>query len=300
MKVLVSDAGGLIGSNVVKVLAGLYGDEVVTDPVDLLDPDGLTAHVNAHRPDGIVHVAVPDEWSRLLADRQYGWRSCIESTRALADAAARADIPFVLVTSDWVFDGTQDPADEQTPPNPVNLCGFLQAAAEIVTLDRGGAVARVSAPFGVNWATGVSGPQGEGFATFVGPLVDALSAGQPFTVWEAGDINMVAAPSLASQAAEVIRILLDEQASGIAHCCSAESLTRRELAIAAAEVFGLDAGLLHFGKPPRPAALPVPYATELDGSITAKRLDLPQPTVAGLLAAYRHERQTGAVESFLG
>lgn len=300
MKVLVSDATGLIGSNVVEVLAGLYGDEVIADPVDLLDPDGLAAHVAAHRPEGVVHVAVPDEWSRLLADRQYGWRACIESTRALADAAARADIPFVVVSSDWVFDGTQGPADEQTPPNPVNLCGFLQAAAEIVTLDRGGAVARVSAPFGVNWATGISGPQGEGFASFVGPLVDTLGAGQPFTVWEAGDINMVATPSLASQAAEVIRIMLDEQASGIAHCCGASALTRRELATAAAEAFGLDPGLLHFGKPPRPAALPLPYSTEIDGSITAKQLDLPQLAVGDLLAAYRRERETGAVESFLG
>ena len=51
-------------------------------------------------------------------------------------------LPFCLVSTDWVFDGTQSGATEDTPPNPINLYGFLKAASEIVTLERGGAVAR--------------------------------------------------------------------------------------------------------------------------------------------------------------
>jgi len=69
MKILVSGSSGLIGSNVVKVMGDLYGDEVIVRPVDPLDPDALTSQVAAHRPDAIVHCAVPDGWTRLLADR---------------------------------------------------------------------------------------------------------------------------------------------------------------------------------------------------------------------------------------
>ncbi len=154
MKVLVTGAAGPVGSAIGSVLPSLHGDEVVSAAVDLLDPVAVAGHVERHAPDGIVHSALTPDPERVLRDRQYGWRTQVEATRTLADIATRAGIPFVLLSSDWVFDGTQGPATEQTPPNPISLPGFLQAAAEIVTLDRDGAVARVSA---VNTARTVPG-----------------------------------------------------------------------------------------------------------------------------------------------
>ncbi len=235
----------------------------------------------------------------MAQDRQYGWRTQVESTRTLADIATRAGIPFVLISSDRVFDGTQGPATEQTPPNPVSLPGFLQAAAEIVTLDRDGAVARVSAVNTARPGPDAPPPGPYGGLEFVAPLVDALEAGRPFTVWEAEDLNMIATPSLATMCAEVIRALLSDRASGIAHCCGADAASRRELALAAVEAFGLDGSLLRFGRPPQPAPLALPYDSSLDASETAKRLDVDLPDLAELLGALRHERATGALTPFV-
>lgn len=314
MKVLVTGAAGIVGSAIETVLPVLNNDEVVIDAVDLLDPVAVAGHVERHAPDGIVHSALAPDWDRMLRDRQYGWRTQVESTRTLADAAGRAGIPFVLLSSDWVFDGGQAPATEDTPPNPVNLPGFLQAAAEIVTLDRDGAVARVSA---VNSAQGehqggvanvferdphggwpsLAGPYGG--LEFVASLVDALEAGRPFTVWEAEDLNMIATPSLASMCAEIVRALLADKVSGIAHCCGADTVSRRELAQATVEAFELDGDLLRFGRPPQPAPLALPYDSSLDTSETAKRLDVELPSLRELLSALRHERVTGAFTPFV-
>lgn len=299
MKVLVTGAAGPVGSAIESVLPTLHGDEVVSAPVDLLDPVAVAGHVERHAPDGIVHSALAPDWDRMLRDRQYGWRTQVESTRFLAEIANRAGVPFVLVSSDWVFDGTQGPATEQTPPNPISLPGFLQAAAEIVTLDRDGAVARVSA---VNTArTGPDEPAASPYGSldFVAALVDALEAGQPFTVWEADDLNMIASPSLASMCAEVIRALLADRVSGIAHCCGADAVSRRELALAAVDAFELDASLLRFGRPPQPAPLALPYDSSLDADETAKRLDVELPGLARLLGALSHERATGALTPFV-
>lgn len=299
MRVLVTGAAGPVGSAIESVLPTLLGDEVVSGPVDLLDPVAMAGHVERHAPDGIVHSVLAPDRDRLLRDRQYGWRTHVESTRALADIATRAGIPFVLLSSDWVFDGTQGPADEQTPPNPISLPGFLQAAAEIVTLDRDGAVARVSAVNTARCGPDEPAPGPYGSLEFVAPLVDALEAGRPFTVWEADDLNMIATPSLASMCAEVARALLADRASGIAHCCGADSVSRRELALATVEAFDLDGSLLRFGRPPQPAPLALPYDSSLDAAETAKRLDVELPTLAEMLGALRHERAAGALTPFV-
>jgi len=288
-----------VGSAIESVLPALHGDEVITAPVDLLDPVAVAGHVERHTPDGIVHSALALDRERLLRDRQHGWRTHVESTRTLADIATRAGIPFVLLSSDWVFDGTQGPATEQTPPNPISLPGFLQAAAEIVTLDRDGAVARLSAVNTARPGPGEPAPGPFGSLEFVAPLVDALEAGRPFTVWEADDLNMVATPSLASMCAEVVRALVADRASGIAHCCGADSVSRRELALATVEAFELDGSLLRFARPPQPAPLALPYDSSLDASETAKRLDAELPTLADLLGALRHERATGTITPFV-
>ena len=138
------------------------------------------------QPDAIVHCAILNDWARMHAERELAWAAYVESTRSYADAAAERGIPFCLVSTDWVFDGTQGGATESTPPNPINLYGFLKAASEIVALDprRHGraslrckrhALARPTTPRA----------QDPGFGYFVASIVDALERGEPFTVWEA-------------------------------------------------------------------------------------------------------------------
>ena len=297
---VLTGASGFVGSNIAKVLSDVHGDDVITDRVDLFDADAIGRHVASAGADGVIHCAIVNDWDRMLADRHWAWDAYVSSTRAYAEAALGVGAGFVLVSTDWVFDGTQGPATEDEPPNPVNLYGFLKASAELVTLERNGAVARVSGVNGTHWSRPTTPrAQDPGFGYFVASLVAALEAGQPFTVWEADDINMVASPSLASMCGEVMRAILGQNQNGIFHCCGADSVTRRELAYAAADVFDLDRGLLRFAPPPERTPMPIPYDTSLDASATAERLGYPLPGLRELLTAFRTERHKGRVTSFL-
>jgi dTDP-4-dehydrorhamnose reductase len=314
MRVYVTGGTGFVGSNLAKLYSEWHGLDVVAAGrrppetplparfarVDVLDAPAVRASVAAHAPDVIVHTAILNDAAAIGADRALGWRAYVEATRTVADAANEVGAVLVTISTDWVFDGTQAVADERTPPNPVNYYGFLKAASELVTLERAREplVARISGVNGVHWARpGGVRSQDAGFGYLVASLVDALSAGRPFTVWESPAINAVATPSLASESGEMILELVRAGARGTFHCCGGERASRTELARGAVDAFELDPALLRSG-PPDPALLPpdpVPRDTSLSADATAATIGYELPSLRTMLEAFRRQRETGEV-----
>jgi dTDP-4-dehydrorhamnose reductase len=247
----------------------------------------------AAAPDAIVHAAIWNDPAGLLSDRRRAWANYVEATRHLVAAANDAGAHVVLVSTDWVFDGSQGPAAEDAPPNPVNAYGFLKAASEVVVTVAAqcGAVARIAGVQGVHRARPQTPrAQDAGFGYLCASVVDALSAGRRFTVWDGPELNRVATPTLASDAGEMIWRALELRATGILHCCGAEHADRVGLAGRTARAFGLDESLLEVGPPP--AALVserIPADTRLDGAATRERLGLPAVDLDGMLGRLREQ-----------
>ena len=89
----------------------------------------------------------------------------------------------MLISTDWVFDGTQGPASESDPPNPINTYGFLKASSELVVTEGAGrgTIARIAGVQGVHRARPTAPrAQDAGFGYFVVSLVDTLRAGERF------------------------------------------------------------------------------------------------------------------------
>ena len=264
MKVWISGGSGFVGSHLVRAF-----DDVCAPAhaeVDVCDPDAVRRSIAAYRPDAVVHAAILNDFTRLERD---GWRGYVDATRNVVAAAGDAQV--VLVSTDWVFSG--GPASEDTPPNPINLYGVLKAASELVVLAAGGAVARISA---VQAASDAPREQDAGFGYLVASLVRALRARETFTVWEGENINMLATPTLASDAAELIARVVAGGHTGVLHCCGGEAVDRRTLAERTVAAFGLDRDRLAFGPPPEPP-FPVPYDTRLDATATAATLGVELP-----------------------
>ena len=280
MRVWVSGGGGFVGSNIVRAAVEAGHDVLTTahtfkppeiapyavSSIDVTNPESVAMSIEDFGADVVIHCAIMNDWDRMYDDRRAAWDAYVGATRATAYAAVDVDSAYVLVSTDWVFDGTQAGADEDTPPNPINLYGSLKLASEMVALEAGGAVARVSGVNGMHLARPQTPrSQDRGFGYFVASIVDSLRSGLPFTVWESDDINMIATPSLALECGEIMMAIGETKSTGVFHCCGADPITRRELAMLTCDVFDLDHELLRFG-PPDPASMlaaPVPYDTSL-------------------------------------
>lgn len=315
MKVYVTGGTGLVGSNVVKVAVERHKAHVFATvrtrkpnppvdcaygTVDVHDRDQVLQSVLAFRPNVIVHCAVVNDLPLIYQDRALGWRSYVDSTRYLTEAANEVEAKMILISSDWVFDGTQAMADEATPPNPINYYGVLKVAGEtlVATMGRNWAVARVAGVNGVHWARPeLLLSQNVGFGNLAVAAAKALAVGQTFTVWE-GQVNMRGTPTLATEIGEMIVRIVETDGRGIFHCCGGESTTRLELARTTANVFGLDPDLIRIG-PPDPAdpavlaGIPIPKDTSLSCSYTAELLAHTPLSLRQALGKLRKHVETG-------
>jgi dTDP-4-dehydrorhamnose reductase len=306
--IAVTGATGFVGGTVAAVLAGKGHDVVclvrraVELPwpsrlVDVGDSDAIARGLEGC--DAVAHLAILNDFHGMYADRKAAQDGYVGLTRRVVDAANLTGARVAYVSTDWVFDGTGHLVDEEEPPNPVNFYGFMKAASELVVLERAraGFVARVGGVQGLH-QTQVSGPRSQdvGFGYFVLSLVDALRAGGRFLVWEDPDINSYATPIVSPEIGALLSRAVEREVGGVLHFAGGTVVSRRELALASCEVFGLDASRLDFGPPPDAARLPapVPYDTSMSADRTMALLGATAHPIEAQLAALEVELDTGA------
>jgi dTDP-4-dehydrorhamnose reductase len=310
MRILVTGGHGFVGSNLVAELREQNHEVLAPDraTIDLCEEGLVRRVVAATRPDAIVHAAIWNDPSGLTQDRRRAWTAYVQATRHLVDAANAAGARIVLISTDWVFDGTQGPAAEADPPNPINPYGWLKAASELVVTQRAerGTVARIAAVQGVHrGGRELPRAQDAGFGYLSAALVGALRRGRTFTVWDGDGLNRLATPTLASDAARLVGRALDRDLGGILHLCGREHVDRVTLAHRVVAAFGLDEAHLRVAPPPggitggaSAATGRIPVDTRLDARVTAERLDTTLPDLDAMLGRLRAELEETWSPSF--
>jgi dTDP-4-dehydrorhamnose reductase len=102
------------------------------DALDLAEPTGVTAAIVAMGPSAIVNAAGYTAVDKAESEPVLAWRINAESVAAAALAATALDVPFVHVSTDYVFDGRKaSDYVEDDATNPLNVYGATKLAGEL-------------------------------------------------------------------------------------------------------------------------------------------------------------------------
>ena len=132
IRVLVTGAGGQVGAEVVRELAGRA--EVIArerTQLDLANPASIAAGVRAARPDVIVNCAAYTAVDRAETDREAARTVNAIGPGVLAEEAKRCGALLLHFSTDYVYDGTKRlPYLETDPVNPLSAYGATKLEGE--------------------------------------------------------------------------------------------------------------------------------------------------------------------------
>jgi dTDP-4-dehydrorhamnose reductase len=150
-RVLVTGAGGMLGSDLVPVLAGA-GLEVFARPhsdLDITDEDQVQKAFRELRPEIVVNCAAFAKVDACESDR-LAFRVNVRGVELLADQCVLHSAQLVQISTDYVFDGGKTtPYLEEDPTGPLSAYGRSKRDGEEAALAVAGAlVVRSSWLFG--------------------------------------------------------------------------------------------------------------------------------------------------------
>jgi dTDP-4-dehydrorhamnose reductase len=132
MRFLVTGISGQIGSETARRF-GELGDVVAADRamLDLSQPSRLAAKLDALEPDVIVNSAAYTAVDRAEEERELAFIVNADSPGVMATWAAERGVPFVQLSTDYVFDGSGErPWREDDPVAPLSAYGASKLAGE--------------------------------------------------------------------------------------------------------------------------------------------------------------------------
>jgi len=202
--------------------------------LDITQRSSVRDIVIAAKPDAIVNCAGFVKVDEAEAKREIAWRANVTGVEHLAEVARKVDARIVHVSSDLVFDGLRAPYTESDAPHPVNYYGRTKLASENVLRTSGleHTIFRTCLVYGAAERAN---------ANYALSVVLSLERGEP--VFAATDL--FSTPTLVDDLALAIVRATERKRTGLYHVAGPQMLPRYEFAQKIAEVFRMDASLVH-------------------------------------------------------
>ena len=268
MKVFISGASGLVGSNCLKHFKeqgwdaiGSYYSFETDDTVfyDTLIPDHpMNFDIVRFAPDVIVHCGALTHVDYCETHEQESYEKTVQSTINLIAVAKECNARLVYLSTDYIFDGKDGPYKEDHTVNPLSVYARHKLEAEQMVLKetKNALVLRV---------TNVYGNELRG-KNFIARIIDQCRNNQKLTLKLPYD--QYASPANAWDIARCMFLLLRDDKRGIYHIAGTDYLNRVELALRVLSYFpDAEYDLIPISTPEmnQPAARPL-----LGGFIKAK------------------------------
>jgi dTDP-4-dehydrorhamnose reductase len=145
MKILVTGSNGLLGQKLtaligqdksLKLIATARGESVIPVqgeyyPMDVTASADIESVLSKTKPDVIIHTAAMTNVDHCETQREACWKANVTAVESLVAACEKYNIHLIHVSTDFIFDGSHGPLDENEKPAPVNYYGESKLAAEV-------------------------------------------------------------------------------------------------------------------------------------------------------------------------
>ena len=249
MKILITGANGLLGQKLIELLS-LKGEEVIAtargknrfpkdnnyvyQSLDVTDGAAVMAVVSKHQPDVIIHTAAMTNVDECETEKEKCTLLNVTAVQNLIDAASANKAFLLHLSTDFIFDGTFGPLDEEAEANPISFYGEtkLQSEKLLEKSDIDWAIARTVLVYGI-----VHNMSRSNIILWVKNSLENKK-----------DIKVVddqwRTPTLAEDLAMGCYLIVKNKAKGIYNIAGKEMLTPYDMALKTIAYFNLDASTM--------------------------------------------------------
>jgi len=227
MKILVTGAGGMLGTDLVARLGG--GPDVIgvtRNEYDILDLQSIREYTAGLKPDWIVHCAAFTNVDGCEKEPDKAFSVNADGARNVAKAAWGVGARMAFVSTDYVYDGKAGrPYVETDRVSPMSVYGRskLKGEYEVAKVLPDALIVRTS------WLFGVNGPN------FVEAILGQVGKKDELRVVS----DQVGSPTYTPDLADAIARLIEAGAGGIVHVSNDGACSWYEYALKILELAGI-------------------------------------------------------------
>ena len=130
MKILVTGAKGMLGSDLVALLLEKKHEVLAFDrELDITDKSSIEKIVSM-KPEVIINCAAYTNVDLAETEKELCYKLNVVGVENLVEAANSCKASLVQFSTDYVFDGTKEAYDESDPQKPINYYGETKAIGE--------------------------------------------------------------------------------------------------------------------------------------------------------------------------
>jgi len=243
-RVLIIGASGRIGKEIYKIfnvesnknsfdIFGTFHNNPVNEfeKIDITNIDSVKNVINKIKPNIIIHTAGLIHPLTCEENKELAWEINVIGTKNILDCSREFKSKLVYISTDYVFDGKNNPYDELDQPNPLNYYGQTKFESEklISSLDDY-LIIRTA------WINDVE----KNSSSFIMQLINSLKNNKSFIV----PYDQFGSPTIPSNLSEIIYELIQQNKKGIFHVTGTTYISRFDFALKIAESFSLDKTLI--------------------------------------------------------
>jgi dTDP-4-dehydrorhamnose reductase len=249
MRILVTGSNGLLGQKLVELISSQHDCHLIATAksklvqqlrrgefhhLDITVKAEVNDVISKAKPDVVIHTAAMTQVDQCEMEKEKCWLSNVTAVEYVVRACEKNNVHLVHLSTDFIFDGTHGPLDENEKPNPLSYYGESKLAGELAVQQSkvSWSILRTVLVFGVTKDMSRS--------NIVLWVKKSLEEGKTINVVN----DQWRTPTLAEDLAQGCFLAAKTKAKGVYNISGDEMMTPYDIAIATADFFKLNRTLI--------------------------------------------------------